>query len=108
MKNHDTVVSILRTLARRRMPFPSAGKVKKKSKSLLDRHAAFCSLGAVVRLGAGNPSWNRLGEARGTTEITGTFGFLAFDTIPDYLDTAPLPAPGSSAVWEIQNLLPPR
>ena len=31
---------------------------------------------------------------------TGSFGFLAFDTIPDYLDTAALPAPGLSAVWK--------
>jgi hypothetical protein len=122
-----------------------AGKVKKKSKSLLDRRAAFCSLRAVVRLGAGNLSWNRPGGARGTTEITatqadnlffafvcdaqnqysqtahpsigwtkqgmdgleilvdrgtGAFAFLALDTIPDYLDTAPLPAPGTSAVWK--------
>ena len=35
---------------------------------------------------------------------TGTFGFLAFDTIPDYLDTAPLPAPGTSAVWKYKAI----
>ena len=31
---------------------------------------------------------------------TGTFGFLAFDTVPGYLDTSALPAPGTSAVWK--------
>jgi len=31
-------------------------------------------------------------------------GFLAFHTIPDYLDTAPLPAPGTSAVWKYKAI----
>ena len=35
---------------------------------------------------------------------TGAFGFLAFDTIPDYLDTAALPAPGLSAVWKYKAI----
>jgi hypothetical protein len=35
---------------------------------------------------------------------TGAFGFLALDTIPDYLDTAPLPAAGSSAVWKYKAI----
>src|SRR5439155_9826314 len=35
---------------------------------------------------------------------TGAFGFLAFDTMPDYLDTAPLPAPGTSAVWKYKAI----
>ena len=35
---------------------------------------------------------------------TGTFSFLAFHTIPDYLDTAPLPAPGTSAVWKYKAI----
>ena len=34
----------------------------------------------------------------------GAFSFLAFDTIPDYLDTAPLPAPGASAVWKYKAI----
>ena len=34
----------------------------------------------------------------------GAFSFLAFDTIPDYLDTAPLPAPGASAAWKYKAI----
>ena len=30
--------------------------------------------------------------------------FLAIDTVPDYLDTAPLPAPGASAVWKYKAI----
>ncbi|MBI3414312.1 MAG: hypothetical protein HY043_03165 [Verrucomicrobia bacterium] len=33
-----------------------------------------------------------------------TFAFLAFDTEPDYLDTAPLPAPGARAVWKCKAI----
>jgi hypothetical protein len=32
------------------------------------------------------------------------FVFLAVDTIPDYLDTAPLPAAGTSAVWKYKAI----
>ena len=32
------------------------------------------------------------------------FAFLALDTVPDYLDTAPLPAPGASAVWKYKAI----
>lgn len=32
------------------------------------------------------------------------FAFLAIDTVPDYLDTAPLPAAGSSAVWKYKAI----
>ena len=35
---------------------------------------------------------------------TGGFVFLALDTIPDYLDTAQLPAPGTSAVWKYKAI----
>jgi len=34
----------------------------------------------------------------------GTFALLAFDTQPDYLDTAALPAPGASAVWKYKAI----
>ncbi len=34
----------------------------------------------------------------------GAFSFLAFDTIPDYLETAPLPAPGTSPVWKYKAI----
>ncbi len=32
------------------------------------------------------------------------FGFLAIDTVPDYLDTAALPAAGASAVWKYKAI----
>jgi hypothetical protein len=32
------------------------------------------------------------------------FAFLAIDTIPDYLDTAQLPAPGASALWKYRAI----
>ena len=35
---------------------------------------------------------------------SGTFAFLAMDTIPDYLDTATLPAPGQSALWKYKAI----
>jgi hypothetical protein len=34
----------------------------------------------------------------------GVFGFLAIDTVPDYLDTFALPAPGTSAVWKYKAI----
>jgi hypothetical protein len=35
---------------------------------------------------------------------TGTFAFLTIDTVPDYLDTAALPAAGTSAVWRYKAI----
>ena len=32
------------------------------------------------------------------------FVFLAYDTVPDYTDTAPLPAAGQSAVWKYKAI----
>ena len=32
------------------------------------------------------------------------FTFLAIDTVPDYLDTAPLPAPSAGAVWKYKAI----
>lgn len=34
----------------------------------------------------------------------GTFAFLAIDTVPDYLDTAALPAPGLTALWKYKAI----
>ena len=34
----------------------------------------------------------------------GVFVFLALDTFPDYLDTAPLPAADASAVWKYKAI----
>ena len=35
---------------------------------------------------------------------TGTFVSLAIDTVPDYLDTYPLPAPGQTALWRYKAI----
>ena len=35
---------------------------------------------------------------------SGTFAYLAIDTVPDYLDTAPLPASGQSALWKYKAI----
>lgn len=35
---------------------------------------------------------------------TGTFSFLAVDTVPDYLDTAPLPPLGQMQVWKYRAM----
>jgi len=35
---------------------------------------------------------------------TGTFEFLAVDSYPNYTDTAPLPAAGSSAIWKYKSI----
>lgn len=35
---------------------------------------------------------------------TGNWEFLAIDTVPDYIDTHPLPASGSSAVWQYRMI----
>lgn len=35
---------------------------------------------------------------------TGTFVFLAIDTVPDYVDTFALPAPGQTALWKYKAI----
>ena len=35
---------------------------------------------------------------------TGTWEFLAIDTVPNYTDTHALPAPGQSAVWKYKTI----
>ena len=34
----------------------------------------------------------------------GAFVFLTIDTVPDYLDTFALPAPGTSALWKYKAI----
>lgn len=41
--------------------------------------------------------WVDRGDGKG-------FAFLAVDTVPDYTDTATLPAPGGSAVWKYKSI----
>jgi hypothetical protein len=62
-----------------------------------------------ITLQAGHPNvgWTKQGTDGLELLVdrgTGTFAFLAFDTVPDYLDTAPLPAPGTSAVWRYKAI----
>jgi hypothetical protein len=63
----------------------------------------------AVTLQAGHPNlgWKKQGTDGLELLVdrgTGTFAFLAFDTVPDYLDTQPLPAPGTSAVWRYKAI----
>ena len=50
--------------------------------------------------------WTRFRKAFLRIEVDrGTgFQFLAIDTIPNYTDTAPLPATGQSAVWKYRAI----
>lgn len=62
-----------------------------------------------LTLQAGHPNVGWIKQGMDGLEIlvdreAGAFAFLAFDTIPDYLDTAPLPAPGTSAVWKYKAI----
>lgn len=64
----------------------------------------------ILTLQAGHPNVGWLKQGMDGLEILVDRGdgkgfvFLAFDTIPDYLDTAPLPAPGTSAVWKYKAI----
>ncbi|MDD5037302.1 MAG: hypothetical protein PHE55_21455, partial [Methylococcaceae bacterium] len=63
----------------------------------------------AVELRAGHPNilWDKNGMDGIEIEVdrgTGSFVLLAFDTVPDYLDTAPLPAPGTSAIWKYRAI----
>jgi hypothetical protein len=62
-----------------------------------------------LSLQAGHPNvgWKKAGM--GSLEIlvdrgNGVFAYLATDTVPDYLDTAALPAAGTSAVWKYKAI----
>jgi hypothetical protein len=62
-----------------------------------------------LTLQAGHPNvgWSKSGMD--SLEIwvdrgTGVFAFLTIDTVPDYLDTAALPAAGTSAVWKYKAI----
>ena len=62
-----------------------------------------------LELSAGHPDVKWTKGALDALEIwvdrgNGTSVFLAIDTIPDYLDTAPLPAPGASALWRYKAI----
>jgi len=71
----------------------------------------FENLKPVLKLSlkAGHPNVGWTKQALDAVEIwvdrgSGTFAFLAIDTVPDYLDTASLPAPGASAVWKYKAI----
>ena len=65
--------------------------------------------GLDLTLQAGHPNVGWIKQGMDGVEIwvdrgNGLFVFLALDTIPDYLDTAPLPAAGTSAVWKYKGI----
>lgn len=62
-----------------------------------------------LTLQAGHPNVGWAKSGMDSLEIwvdrgTGTFAFLTIDTVPDYLDTAALPAPGVSAAWKYKAI----
>ena len=62
-----------------------------------------------IVLQAGHPLVQWIKQGLDGVEIhvdrgTGVFTHLAYDTQPDYLDTAPLPAPGQSAIWRYKAI----
>lgn len=63
-----------------------------------------------VTLVAGRPriDWEKQGmdaiEIHVKRDADSSFALLAVDTIPDYDDTAALPAPGQSAVWKYKAI----
>ena len=64
-------------------------------------------LNLTLQAGHPNVGWKKQGM--GSLEIhvdrgNGVFAYLATDTVPDYLDTAALPAAGASAVWKYKAI----
>jgi hypothetical protein len=61
-----------------------------------------------LTLDAGHPNvgWKKQGMDAIEIEVDrgNGFVFLAIDTVPDYLDTAPLPAAGASAAWKYRAI----
>ena len=65
------------------------------------------ALKLTLQAGRPNVGWTKQGMDGVEIWVdrgTGTFAFLAVDTVPDYLDTAPLPAPGASAAWKYKAI----
>lgn len=63
----------------------------------------------IVLVAGGFPElrWTRKGTDGVAIYVdrgTGNWEFLAIDTIPNYIDTHPLPAPGQSAVWKYRMI----
>lgn len=64
-------------------------------------------LGFELQAGRPNVKWAKSGMQGLDLHVdrgTGTFVFLARDTVPDYLDTFDLPAAGTSAVWKYKAI----
>ena len=63
----------------------------------------------TLTLQAGHPNVGWTKQGMDALEIhvdrgNGTYALLAIDTVPDYLDTAALPAPGTSAAWKYKAI----
>jgi hypothetical protein len=64
-------------------------------------------LNLTLQAGHPNVGWTKSGMDGIEIQVdrgTGTFAFLTIDTVPDYLDTATLPAAGASAVWKYKAI----
>ncbi len=73
----------------------------------VDVNAAKPVLKLTLQAGHPNVGWQKGGFDGVEIMVdrgTGTFAFLAIDTVPDYLDTAALPAAGQSAVWKYKAI----
>jgi len=73
----------------------------------VDLNAMKPVLKLTLQAGRPNVGWKKSGM--GSLEIhvdrgNGVFTYLATDTVPDYLDTATLPAAGTSAVWKYKAI----
>jgi hypothetical protein len=63
-----------------------------------------------IALQAGHPIISRRKQGMESLELWVDRGdgkgsvFLAIDTVPDYTDTAPMPAAGASAIWKYKGI----
>jgi len=78
------------------------------AEQVVDYHSLKPILDLTLQAGRPNIGWTKQGtdglELQVDRGDTKGFVFLAFDTVPDYLDTAPLPASGASAVWKYKGI----
>ena len=78
------------------------------AEQVIDYNSLKPVLDLTVQAGHPNIGWTKQGTD-GLELLTDRgdgkgFVYLAFDTVPDYLDTAPLPAPGASIVWKYKGI----
>jgi hypothetical protein len=77
------------------------------AEQVIDYNSLKPVLDVTIQAGHPNVGWTKQGTDGLELWVdrgTGTFAFLAFATVPDYLDTQVLPAPGASAVWRYKAI----